>query len=156
MLNRTFTPASTSVIADPEILSENQVILNPVILYLSMVSGGTKLKKDDLQMYREILLKEKAQLLETISNKRETVWEIGDLKDIDEVASGLVNRDLKMTLEEKDRMLLEQIEEALDRIGKEIYGNCEMCGEFIGEERLKAIPFARLCISCKSELERSP
>ncbi len=48
------------------------------------------------------------------------------------------------------------INRALQRIDEGTYGQCESCGGSIGHRRLKALPFARLCIECKQEEERLP
>ena len=40
------------------------------------------------------------------------------------------------------------IETALDRIDAGTYGACDRCGGLIAIERLEAIPFARLCVTC--------
>jgi RNA polymerase-binding transcription factor len=40
---------------------------------------------------------------------------------------------------------------ALSKIDKGTYGTCERCGNPIGPERLEAIPYARLCVSCKQK-----
>jgi DnaK suppressor protein len=42
---------------------------------------------------------------------------------------------------------------ALDKIDRGAFGLCEECGQPIGEKRLKALPFARLCIECKQQEE---
>ena len=54
---------------------------------------------------------------------------------------------------ERDSRLLYHIDQALDRIEAGAYGQCEMCGQDIGFDRLFALPHARLCIQCKSEEE---
>lgn len=43
---------------------------------------------------------------------------------------------------------LADVERALDKLADGSYGICDDCGEAIGEERLEAIPWATLCISC--------
>ena len=43
---------------------------------------------------------------------------------------------------------LADVERALEKLGEGTYGICDSCGEPIGEERLEAIPWATLCISC--------
>jgi RNA polymerase-binding protein DksA len=48
---------------------------------------------------------------------------------------------------------LYHIEEALARIEDGSYGKCGSCGGKIGLERLKALPYARLCIDCKEKEE---
>jgi RNA polymerase-binding transcription factor DksA len=48
---------------------------------------------------------------------------------------------------------LADVENALDKIEDGTYGICENCNEAIPRARLKALPFARLCIACKQEEE---
>ena len=43
---------------------------------------------------------------------------------------------------------LADVERALEKLEDGTYGICDSCGEPIGEERLEAIPWATLCISC--------
>lgn len=58
-------------------------------------------------------------------------------------------KELDMSLEDNVRSLLEQVSKALDRVEAGSYGQCVRCGEEIPTERLKAMPAAELCISCK-------
>ena len=52
--------------------------------------------------------------------------------------------------------VLADIDRALKKIYSGEYGKCEKCGKEIGEKRLEAIPWAKLCIECKrQEEERS-
>ena len=46
------------------------------------------------------------------------------------------------------RQSLHDIQVALDRIADGTYGECEACGEEIGEARLKVIPEATRCVNC--------
>ncbi|TDG12508.1 TraR/DksA family transcriptional regulator [Seongchinamella unica] len=46
------------------------------------------------------------------------------------------------------RQSLRAIQVALDKIAEGTYGECEKCGENIGEGRLQAIPEAALCVNC--------
>lgn len=48
---------------------------------------------------------------------------------------------------------VQEIEEALRRIREGTFGICEACGNRISRERLKAIPYARLCMPCKTSEE---
>ncbi len=47
---------------------------------------------------------------------------------------------------------IRMIDEALMKISNNTFGVCEMCGEEITLKRLKAIPYAKLCIDCKEKL----
>lgn len=44
---------------------------------------------------------------------------------------------------------LKNVEEALEKISKGKYGNCEKCGKEIGEDRLELTPEAKFCTKCK-------
>ena len=59
-----------------------------------------------------------------------------------------------MSLAANQRELLLQTEKALDRLEKGSYGQCEICGEPIGKNRLMAFPRATLCMTCKQREER--
>ena len=48
------------------------------------------------------------------------------------------------------RETLGDIDNALAKIDAGTYGICERCGRPIGEDRLEAMPAARLCIECAS------
>jgi DnaK suppressor protein len=43
---------------------------------------------------------------------------------------------------------IEELEDALARAEKGLYGVCEDCGNPIGVERLEALPFTVFCIDC--------
>ena len=62
---------------------------------------------------------------------------------------------------EKDLSILEQVEaeladveHALRRLDEGTYGTCEACGKVIPDERLEAMPAARLCLEHQAEAER--
>lgn len=44
---------------------------------------------------------------------------------------------------------LDLVVQALQRLDGDRYGRCQGCGEPIGEDRLRAVPQARLCIQCQ-------
>src|SRR5262249_18078736 len=58
------------------------------------------------------------------------------------------------SLREAQRHELDELEAALERIDKEAYGACQMCGGAVGRQRLRAIPEARYCIECVSTRTR--
>ena len=69
--------------------------------------------------------------------------------------SATFDRELDISLEENVRDALSSVRAALDRLDSGEYGTCARCGKKIANERLKAIPTATLCITCKSEEESS-
>jgi DnaK suppressor protein len=64
------------------------------------------------------------------------------------------DREFALNLVSSEQDVLYEIDEALHRIDAGTYGACEMCGSAIEKARLKALPFAKMCISCKSESEK--
>jgi DnaK suppressor protein len=42
------------------------------------------------------------------------------------------------------------VERALSKLDEGSYGTCDRCGAVIGPERLEAIPWAVLCVTCAS------
>jgi RNA polymerase-binding transcription factor len=51
-------------------------------------------------------------------------------------------------LSEAEYRELSAIDAALKRIAGGTYGECESCGGPVGQQRLRALPEARLCTSC--------
>ena len=64
------------------------------------------------------------------------------------------DRERDLSLLENARDLLDQVERALKKIEEGTYGVCASCGKSIEAARLKALPHASLCISCKRKEER--
>jgi DnaK suppressor protein len=60
-----------------------------------------------------------------------------------------------LTLVRSLRDTLRDVEQALARMDAGTYGLCERCGQPIDEERLDALPAARLCLNCKRQVGRS-
>jgi len=52
----------------------------------------------------------------------------------------------------REGLIKKSILNALEKIREGSYGACEACGELIPIKRLKAIPDARCCIACQTEL----
>lgn len=114
------------------------------------------MQKKELEYMENLLLSRKNILLQEFEERfkkyRENYRE--KLTDIAEIASSSSNEVLEITVAEEDAKELKQIEDALARIKAGHYGVCEQCGRIIKKARLKAIPFATLCVSCKAEEER--
>jgi RNA polymerase-binding transcription factor DksA len=50
----------------------------------------------------------------------------------------------------QDAAVIDDILDALERIGEGTYGRCELCREWLPRERLVSVPWARRCASCES------
>ena len=119
---------------------------------------ATKPKKQKWKEIRDILLQMKEDTLREISkslkNGAETAM-IGEPSgDIYDQASSERDRELGLLLGDREREKVHAIDEALLRIDENEYGICEECEEEIPLGRLKAMPFTRHCVKCKSDLEK--
>lgn len=114
------------------------------------------MRKGFLKSARESLLTMRRQLVEGIENEAKSSREglKTDGMDAYDLASEERDRDISLILSDRDRAKMQAIDEALARIAAGTYGICEECELDIAEERLKALPFTRLCVTCQAEQER--
>ncbi len=61
----------------------------------------------------------------------------------------------KLLLSATQKEFLREIDEALQRVEDGTYGMCEVSGNAIGIDRLRALPTARLSIEAQEQLENS-
>lgn len=113
------------------------------------------MNKKDLSFLKKLLIARKAEFLKKINGAHKdidkTAEDIGD--EIDQAVQN-AEKEISYELAANDKITFEEINEALGKIEKGAYGNCECCGKNIAIERLKAIPWGRYCIECQEEAER--
>ena len=107
----------------------------------------------DEQHYRDALLKKRSEVLGTggikpLQATMENNTRQGDMAD---QASGNNEVHIQLKLKATDAKILQAIEEALFRFENGTYGVCRDCGEPIAPARLNAIPWTRVCITCKEK-----
>lgn len=79
--------------------------------------------------------------------------EPGDVQFDEESGEGgtvTVDRERNLALSAQASAAVEEIDDALRKIDRKFYGGCERCFKPIPKARLQALPFARLCVACKS------
>jgi DnaK suppressor protein len=105
---------------------------------------------------KNILFQMRKELIDDVSQsiRAESDYLRFDVGDFYDHATSDRARELSLMLTDRERQKLVQIEEALKKIDEGSYRVCESCGDEIDEERLIAMPFAKLCLSCKIDLER--
>ena len=72
-------------------------------------------------------------------------------KDFEEKATQTENDEVLDFLGNAARTEIEMVKQAIARIDKGEYGLCQVCGNPISKERLKAIPYSSMCIKCASQ-----
>jgi DnaK suppressor protein len=114
------------------------------------------MRKAFLKSQRERLVGMREQVLADIANDTAVTREGQKDEGMDayDLASEERDRDINMILSDRDRQKLQSIDEALERLKQGTYGICEECELDIAEERLKALPFTRLCVSCQADQEK--
>lgn len=58
-----------------------------------------------------------------------------------------------LALRTNAEQLLARVTDALERFDRGVYGTCERCGATIDPARLKALPYATLCLRCQQLLD---
>lgn len=112
--------------------------------------------------FRRLLLAERERLLQELASMGERLQQVEEIglveaaneDDYGDVASEAFEREKGFALENSVQGMLRMVEDALRKLDAGTYGTCERCGEPIDVERLRALPFANLCIRCKAEQER--
>ncbi|WP_374652634.1 RNA polymerase-binding protein DksA [Dongia sp.] len=108
-----------------------------------------------LEYFRQKLLAWKGELLresgETLSHLQEESLSEPDLADR---ASLETDRSLELRTRDRERKLIQKIDEALGRIEDGSYGYCEETGEPISLKRLEARPIATLSLEAQERHER--
>ncbi|MBF0528069.1 MAG: RNA polymerase-binding protein DksA [Deltaproteobacteria bacterium] len=106
------------------------------------------------EYFRKFLLARRSELL---GHADATVTDMTDSKenfpDPTDRASVESDRNFILRLRDRERKLMQKINEALERIESGTFGICEECGEEIGIKRLEARPVTTLCIECKNKSE---
>ena len=103
------------------------------------------------------LISQKEEIMESLMSESDDFNAIvvaKQPKDLADIAADDIDRNTLETLSANDVRRLRLIDSALSRIVNERYGLCMRCNKKIPRERLMAIPYALMCIDCKSTDER--
>jgi DnaK suppressor protein len=108
-----------------------------------------------VERLRGLLLDEQQKLRREIANATATSDEVnvGLGNHMAEDATAAFDQTAAASLRRGTERTLEEVDEALERMAAGTYGVCDRCGEAIDFARLKAIPQATLCMSCRKLAE---
>ncbi len=124
----------------------------PEIIIIEFEPGFLEGQKLLLEAERDMYLAQAAHLREEADAIAREL-EPSDLQFDEESGEGgsvPVDREVDLMLSAQALAEVEEIDAALLKLERGIYGACEMCRRKIPEERLEVIPHARLCVQCKS------
>jgi len=103
------------------------------------------------------LLDQKAGIVENLiagNNDFREIVDGMDPKDLADIASDDIDRRMIEAIGSQELKRLKLIDSALTRIKQGKYGSCIKCSKRIPQERLEALPYALMCVECKSKEER--
>lgn len=120
--------------------------------------------KKELKMFKELLLKRKASLSQGIEHIEKDALKTsqrdaaGDLSayslHMADMATDNYDREFSLGLADNEQKILNRINAALEKIENDTFGLCELCEKKISKVRLKAVPYAELCIPCQEKQEK--
>jgi DnaK suppressor protein len=120
-------------------------------------------RHDALLRLHKTLLARRARLSKTLVDELANMHDFHGAAapgDIVDAAFNASSDEMSSQLAELDSQELSQIERALERLQKGMYGMCEGGGENCQRKipliRLNALPYTTLCINCEREVEKDP
>jgi RNA polymerase-binding protein DksA len=121
------------------------------------------MNKKDLERFKKLLLKKREDIISEMNNITKDALSksqrdaSGDLSGYSfhmaDQASDTYDREFSLSLASDSQKLIYAIDEALGRIKDKAYGRCSKCNKEISRKRLRAVPYAILCIDCQRKEE---
>lgn len=118
--------------------------------------GATKptIKNERHEMLRRMLEERRTEIHQKLRALREEIPSYQDeVRDNEEQSVTDFAQEMEFALMEMKAQTLTRIDEALLRVDQGTYGICDECDQEIAGARLKALPFALLCIDCQQREE---
>ncbi|HHT9137559.1 MAG TPA: TraR/DksA family transcriptional regulator [Candidatus Wunengus sp. YC60] len=121
------------------------------------------MKAEEVAQFKKLLLSLRERLVgkvdfmqgEALKKSRQDAS--GDLSNVPihmaDVGTDNYERDIMIELIQNGEESVRSIDTALEKIEEGTFGVCELCAKKINKERLKAVPYAKLCIDCQREEE---
>jgi RNA polymerase-binding protein DksA len=104
--------------------------------------------RSKLQEEREELVRQETELEEGSlgTSQSELTGEAGFDEEFADSGTATFERERDLSISNNIKDLMDKIDHALKRIDEGTYGICERCGNPIERARLRALPYASLCI----------
>ena len=112
--------------------------------------------KKFIDSQREKLMELKTQILNTMAqhSRDDIIVDKDQIVEDGDLAKTYLDQNVSFGLRQREITRLREIESALERIDRGIYGICEESDEPIGKKRLEKMPWARYTVEAAEELER--
>ena len=113
-------------------------------------------RNDFVAKMKQTLVSRRDAIIRALSGELSQL-NISDERGVGDMLDAALDADygeINANLAEVESRELAKIEHALKLIENGTYGECESCGKRIPQVRLRAVPFATLCVHCQQEAER--
>ena len=120
--------------------------------------------KKDAKFFKELLLKKKLELLKGIehiandalrTSQRDAAGDLSAYSlHMADMATDNYDREFSLGLADNEQKILNRINTAMEKIEGNTFGLCELCNKKIAKVRLKAVPYAELCVPCQQKQEK--
>lgn len=124
----------------------------------------TRLTEIQIERFKQMLLEKRREIVGNVNEmsnealKKSRLDATGDLSSMPihmaDIGTDNFEQEFALGLMDSERKLLEEIDDALQRIEEKKYGICEGTGEPIPKARLEAQPWARYCVEYARMLEQ--
>ena len=122
------------------------------------------LSRKELEEFRKLLLNLRDSIVDEISflagenlngSQRDAAGDLSNYSlHMADQGTDNFNREFALNLVSNEQDVLHEIDEALQRVDARTFGVCEKTGQLIETERLKVLPYTRLCRTAQEEQER--
>lgn len=116
--------------------------------------------KEQMEYFKNRLLKKRSETLEQIEHWREVALESnykettgdhsGYTSHMADQGTDAMEREKAFLFLSREEKYLQQINRALQLIELGEYGICRVCGKEIDIQRMEAVPTTRICVPCKN------
>ncbi|MDQ7985145.1 RNA polymerase-binding protein DksA [Pseudomonas sp. G34] len=126
-------------------MTSDELLAQPVEAYMNDAQQA---------FFRDLLVGQREELQQRIDAEFGELREQERPADEADIASREEQRQWQLRLLEREKKLLDKIDQALERLARGEYGWCRETGEPIGLQRLLLRPTATLCIEAKEREEQ--
>ena len=112
------------------------------------MATASGIPQEKLLQVHHLLTSKRHELAIRLNEHRTGVLVESEPDDEGAEANRNYSREFALSTIDRERRTLAEIEQALLRLEKGDYGVCPLCGKKLPDARLRAIPWARLCVPC--------
>ena len=110
----------------------------------------------EINQFKALLLEKKERILKELFDQSKELTEEKDYSgDLADLATNVLERSISLSLTNAERAMVNDIDEALERIADNSFGICIDTGTAIGKSRLKAMPEAKRTLAAQEKFDRA-